>query len=412
MRKFVLFVIFAAFALSVGTAHAGDVMIKPFAQVFTHYQYNISDYNEDYDTRYDAKDYNGFYADRTYLGLEAQLSKSWSANITLNSMRAGDLSSMVSYQEDSDDDAMDDDSGDDDDGENLQDAAEVMGSTAHPGLGSTASGPYAVYVEYAYFNYKMSNLFNARFGIIPPPWAMKVYDYWTYRYIMDAGLTGYGMVRSGISDLGVAVHGKYKNFGGYGFAVMNGEGSGANEADAGKAAQINVYVTPFQMMDALKQLALMVTYHVDEVHPDYVEQLQKVMDIVLSFKLPMSEDMGIGAGIEYATSSTSWSDDRDPDTIDASMMSVWADFWYQKFSVLGRYDAYDPNTENDEDKGIGYQDETSMIMLGVGYQPMSMVRMNLNYRSYGYAAKIADDEQKETDMDSDNYVFFNTEFTF
>jgi hypothetical protein len=65
---------------------------------------------------------------------------------------------------------------------------------------------------------------------------------------------------------------------------------------------------------------------------------------------------------------------------------------------IARYDLYDPNTDSD----AGENNE-NQIILGVECTPMSGVNASINYRTIGF---------EDSDLDSQNYLYFNTEFRF
>jgi hypothetical protein len=82
------------------------------------------------------------------------------------------------------------------------------------------------------------------------------------------------------------------------------------------------------------------------------------------------------------------------------------------YGFLVRYDAFDPNTENDKDKGVGYQDEQSLLLIGYWYRPIKGVQFCINYRTIGYTAEIPDDKGEMVTMQPDQFVFVNSEVKF
>jgi hypothetical protein len=67
-------------------------------------------------------------------------------------------------------------------------------------------------------------------------------------------------------------------------------------------------------------------------------------------------------------------------------------------NLLFRYDMLDPNTDSDAGKN-----NQNLMILGLECAPIKGISASLNYRSYGY---------ENSDLDSQNYLYFNSEFRF
>jgi hypothetical protein len=67
-------------------------------------------------------------------------------------------------------------------------------------------------------------------------------------------------------------------------------------------------------------------------------------------------------------------------------------------NLLFRYDMFDPNTDSDAG-----ENNQNMMLVGVECTPVKGINASLNYRSYGY---------ENSDLDSQNYLYFNSEFKF
>jgi len=94
------------------------------------------------------------------------------------------------------------------------------------------------------------------------------------------------------------------------------------------------------------------------------------------------------------------------DDLKVSALSFYT-AWYAKaivaedspirtLNLLFRYDMYDPNTDVDDDG-------SNLMLIGLECAPAQGINASINYRSIGYQA---------SGVDSDNYIFLNTEFRF
>lgn len=373
--------------------------ISPWAQVYSQALYNISGY-EDYDSRYGDNDYSEFGLRRVWLGLDAQMSKSWKAQVVL----AGDREEVLTPE------TTMVDTGIVDDPETAEDESKVEVVT---GYDSAKTGQFGVWVTYAFMTYTPSDYFAVDFGMIPNAYNTQIYKYWKYNYVMFPTLYEYKMTRSAYGDLGGAIFGNFpKGYGGYRVTLLNGEGKKKAEVNSGKAAEVQVNVSPLQAVKPLKGLSLMGFYRYDRFQPDAIEQTNTLIDGILSYSLDLDNGMGFSLSAEYAQLTVTLND-GDTDPVNSLMYSGWADFWFlYKFGVVARYDYYDPNTENDEKKDIGFEDEQAHLMAGVFYNPIKQVKLCLNYRSDMYTEQIVDDKGKDVEKQPDQFIVFNTEFKF
>ena len=259
-------------------------------------------------------------------------------------------------------------------------------------------------------------------GMVQSAYIPRVYSFWRHRYVMSPLLFKNRLSRGATGDLGAAVHGKIPGgFGDYRIVAANGEGKTNAEVSAGKAIEGSVKLYPLAMVDSMKGLGLMALYRFDKQEPDYVELSHTVFDVILGYKMDIDETMGFSVNGEYAQRSTTSGDEEispliagsDLNPLVSTAYSIWGDFWFMsKYGVLARYDFFDPNTENDEDANIGWQDEETTLLAGVWYQPIKQVRLCANYREIGYTAEIPDDKGDQVAMQPDKFIFVNTEVKF
>lgn len=388
MKQFghVILILTAAILCFAGPAFS-DTEVKPEGKVYAHYYYNISGYPDWYGD-YAQNDYNGFDITRVYFGAKIKLTDHWNMRVL------SDIARESSYEIESIDE--------DEDGE--IDNYELDENKK--------SGKFGMYIKYAYLDYAPYDLLAVRGGLHGTPWAGFVDKYWGYRFVAKSLTDKYKLNSS--ADLGVSLHGKLPSkFGGYQFMVMNGEGYKHPEQNEGKATHFRLNLTPLNMVDALKHLTLAGSARYEKKDPD-IESTYLLYTALLHYKYEINEDMNFGLGFEYAGASEQ--PRRDAEDVEIVQSMGYSAFGQLSFpyglAMFGRYDFFDPDTENDEDEGIGYQDETSYIVAGISYKPIKYVMFALNYQMTGYTEEVVDDEGENTTKPSDNFIFLNSEFKF
>ncbi len=404
MRRFAGAACLASFLLSIGFVLAfahdanAEIVVKPWVQMFTHYQYNMSGY-EDYDSRFATNDQNSFDVSQARLWVDSEFTEHWSGRLVLFTAR----SKEVSYETTT--------IGEDDPETDEDESTEAVTS-----IQETKTGPYVANIFYAYATYQPFQWLGVDFGLVQSSYIPTIYKFWKYRYIMKPLMFEYSMNRATTGDFGVAVHGSIPGgYGGYRMRVSNGEGKANMEQNKGKAAEVSTYLFPFQSVDALKRLALFAFYRYDKVQPNYQEEIRTTWDVMLSYALDIDEGMGFSVNGELASTITDIDNDAlDPNPVVSQGISAWAEFWFaKKYGLLLRWDSYDPNTENDEDlENGGYQDETTMLLAGLWAEPIKQIRICPNYRTVNYTAEIEDDEKEMVAMQPDQYIFVNAEIKF
>jgi len=386
-----------AFAQNAGA----EVTVKPWAQIFSHYQYNMSGY-EDYDSRFDTNDHNNFDVSQARLWIDASFNDQWSGRLVLYTARSPKLSYETTPITITEDDPTTE-----------EDETETVDAVTS--INQSNTGPYEARLFYAYATYQPFQWLGLDFGLVQSAYLPMVYKFWKYRYVMKPYMFEYRLTRAPGGDYGVAMHGNIPGgYGAYRVRVANGEGCNSVEENAGKSIEASVSLFPFQSVDALKGLGLYGMYRYDKAEPDY-------MDILLSYSLDINEQMGFSANFEYGQRKVDTDDeDLDPNPVISLGYSAWADIWFKKNAgLLFRYDFLDPNTENDKDlendeglKTGGYQDEMTMMMAGVYFNPIKQIRIFPNYRTYTYTAEIADDKDDMVTKQPDQFIFVNTEIKF
>ncbi|MCB9476066.1 MAG: hypothetical protein H6685_04285 [Deltaproteobacteria bacterium] len=391
-----------------GAASALEPVVRPWAQVFAYYSYNVSGYEKD-DPRFDDNDFNQFRIRRTWLGLDVEFNEVYSARVVLDT-RPSDVTRYETTSVPS---------GAVDDPTTPEDESTTQVVTA---VQNDRSGRYEVWATYAYLRAMPFRYLGFDFGIVQSAYTSSIFRYWRHNYIMENVMFQYDLNRTQYGDQGLAMHGEFPGgFGGYRFAFLNGEGKHAQEANAGKALEGQLHLAPFQFQPALRGLEAMVYYQVDKQEPDHPELTNRVVEALLAYRLDIDDTMGFSINGEVIRREVESGDidarqviaGSDVNPVESLAYAVWADFWFARnYGVLARYDYLDPNTENDSDTGVGYEDEQTMLLAGVWVQPIKYVRASLNYRQFAYTGDLVATDGSTVDKTPDRFVFFNTEFKF
>lgn len=170
-------------------------VVKPGGVLFAHYGYNLSD---------GADGYSEFAVDRVYVRADAQITKRLAARITLDAdrLKATDAS------------------------------------------GAPLDTKYRVFVKHAYLEVKdVLPGIKLRAGMIDTPYTPFYDAFWGNRYITESFAKNQKLLET--ADLGVGAWGDHANgLVGWNVSLLNGEGYGNVEVDAGKAVQARVTIDP------------------------------------------------------------------------------------------------------------------------------------------------------------------------
>ncbi|MCB9489494.1 MAG: hypothetical protein H6684_12235 [Deltaproteobacteria bacterium] len=393
-------VLTATVGVSAARADGDGPKVTPEMRLFLDYTYNISGY-EDYDPRFDDNDTNSFNVTRTYLGLKAKLSDDWSARVTFDS-RPGETVSYTTTTLPATTDTN---------GDGTVDANDE-GTEVISGATSSRTDRPEVFVKFAYLTYQPIPEIGGTFGLQPSSHAT-VYKLWKHRYIRNEAMFEHGMVRTGPSDTGVAVHGSFpKGFGGWKAGVFNGEGVGRQEANSGKHAQAAAYVNALAGVKDAGELNIMGMAGYGKVETNHPDVVDTYYGGILNYAYPFSDSMSLALYGEYGMRTVEEELDG-VDPVDSTVLAAWLEFQFCKqWGLLVYYDDFDPNTENDEGTGVGYQDEESTILAGIWYYPLKEIKFNLNYRATSYTAEIVDDNGDDVTKQADQFITLNTEVVF
>ncbi len=198
------------FALALSLAHAADdapappkfPVVKPSGVIYAHYLYTLTD---------GADGYNEFGVDRVYLRTDVQINKRFSTRVTL-------------------------------------DADRVKPLVLADGSSNILDTKYRVFVKHAYLSVKELGPLEIRAGMIDTPYAPYYDNLFGNRYLTESFGKNAGVLET--ADLGVALLGKHADgLVDWNVSLLNGEGYGKIEVDAGKSVQARVSVDPLAKME-------------------------------------------------------------------------------------------------------------------------------------------------------------------
>ncbi|MEO0211193.1 MAG: hypothetical protein ABIN66_04970 [candidate division WOR-3 bacterium] len=219
-----------------------------------------------------------------------------------------------------------------------------------------------------------------RIGQIPTPWTGNEEGLWGLRYVAKVMTDEYKVLNTADRGLGL----EYKLPSGYGSVhatYMNGEGFKSGEVNEFKDMGARVSVFPLAGMNnpALSGLGIHGYYHLGKPTDDQVRG-RTIIGASYAYK----ENIGVMGSYLMAKSGSS------DEPTNSSGYSAWA--WFdlgkfvtktQSFGFFGRYDNFDPNTEEEDDA-------TSFLIAGAYYNFAKGWQLALDYQT-----KTPEDPEKD-----------------
>lgn len=346
---------------------ADDAEVKVGGQMFLHYDYNISGYEND-DPRAVDNDANAFDLARARLNVFGILPGNMGGRLTLDGRRSADDEDMVAT------------------------------------------------IRYAYLAWAPKPIFHLKFGLFEEPWDELLEKRCRFRIL---GRTmGSTYTWGDTAEMGLNAGGLFpRNFGGFSLWVGNGQGAHSAEVDRGKAASAMVYLTPLQSTSALADVGLAGVFRYDNGEDLSGPSMDTRMLYGGMFFAKISR---FNLGFEYLRTSQEYNEDEDP--IIAHGYHVFGDVMLtQQFGLLARWMHWDANTANDREAlsnrqsilmtdALLPQDEDGVDWLtaGVFYFVNAYVRLFAYYRTEWYEET---DEEDKT-IDAEQIVGAATEIRF
>ena len=244
-------------------------------------------------------------------------------------------------------------------------------------VANTSDGKIGVFVKDAYLTWK--DIFpgsNLTFGIQPPPAFEVSESVWGYRFLEKTILDLRGVVSS--RDIGISLKGKIDKKGIFNYWLMFGDGSGNKpEVDKYKRYYAHVQVNPFKNFTMTLYADLNSRPKIND--PGSVTNPQATLSnnsLTYAFFAGYKEKNKFSLGVETflnqlqngMTGSTGIKDKN------ALGISAFASYNFREnFSVTGRFDYFDPNTDSDM-KG----DSRNFFIFSLNYKPHEKVTVSPN----------------------------------
>ncbi|MCX6641170.1 MAG: hypothetical protein NTW14_11965 [bacterium] len=271
------------------------------------------------------------------------------------------------------------------------------------------------YMKNAYLamNCKLVEGAKWSFGMVPMPFQGVNVKHWGYRSVKTMAMDNWGSYTAGFpvgvglptayarswgstADLGLRWDAMWNDMFGVEFAIANGAGYKNLENDMYKTIEFRptVYL--------LDEKALVISAFVG-----YKAINDSSNSMVLSFMGGYTHQyFKIGAEYSMRTISKAYVAAPDVKDLSSSIISAWFTVMpTPKFSILGRYDMYDMNTENDKNIMYSDKDGASLMIFGIDYHPTDNVRFIPNVQ---IMTPQADDDPTTTMYDES--ASFNTFF--
>lgn len=236
------------------------------------------------------------------------------------------------------------------------------------------------YFKNAFLQYKKGK-FKAKFGIISLQQFKLQETVWGHRYIEKSVMDEHKMGSS--ADLGASLDYYLKDYIKFDLTLMNGEGYTNLQTDESFKVGLGTTIRPW------KGLVL-------RLYSDAITKGETQMLFVTFVGYQIRDKFNIGLEYDF-TNNYSFQKDHTK-----KVMSTYASWDFnEKFQVFARYDFVSSNTLESEDVPWDLGDDGSAVIAGIQYQPISKVKISLNYQDwYPYAANL----------DNESFIFLNFEF--
>ena len=363
MKRFLVTMVFVAMSLAAISAFAAETTFE--GRIYSSWSMGLSEGYENLDGQVvDLKGWNEFSLDRSYVTVKSKLSDYTSLNITT------DLRKTSGY-----------------DG-------------------------YAIVLKFGFADWKLNfapDLVTLRLGLQPTKY-LEAMDsqMWNRRYILNSIGDLNGFLTT--SDLGANLNfnlGEKAKYGWAGVSIFNGtKYNDLTENNKNKDLNFYVVAKPLVNSSDFKESMLAAQFYTGTQN-EVIDTTMEASDYkrqIISFggNLAYKGMFNVGADIWMNTLG------QGPDSSDMKQqaMSFFGALYLKDLvgeesplrtiDLFGRYDMYDPNTDADNDGD-------NWMIFGVECMPIKGVAASVNYRSHGF---------QNENLDSENYLYLNTEFRF
>lgn len=242
-------------------------------------------------------------------------------------------------------------------------------------------GPLTGIIKYAYVEFKNPlGLTDQTFrlGMNPTAWESYMNDWWGFRWIEKTPSGTWKMTNS--SDMGITLLGSLLNkFVSYQVSLFNGEGyNGASEQDSAKSFEATLELFPVQSIPLHLFGHVRLSQTVSEI-----ESRNNFYAGAIYYK-----DAALRLGAEYMV--------QDQGEINKTLISIIGSYMIDQFSILGRYDIFDPSDAIDGN--LQY-----FLIAGVGYRLSKNVQAMIDIKLKSY---------ESDDLASNTKAYFHWEIKF
>lgn len=217
---------------------------------------------------------------------------------------------------------------------------------------------------------------NLGIGLINLPWVPFVEGIWKHRFVSTVFADTEGKLTS--TDLAMQLSGKLiDKYLEYSFILANGEGYNNPEVNRAKDGYGRLTFTP--MPDSLSGLRISAHYRAGLVN---VEQKRDVANAIVSFE---QSDYAIAAEYMYTV-------DQSGQNRGYYVGAGYSIFGFLKlpanFSLIGRYDFFDPDTNPDKTENGHFR-----VIYGIGYEIADGVKVAVDNQQVKYEANATGNNQ-------------------
>lgn len=263
---------------------------------------------------------------------------------------------------------------------------------------SDGGSDYSVFLKKAQLDWKMSSVVKVSLGMIGLEQFSDQEKFWGYRYIMKSFQDQYGFGSS--ADLGVKANFKLTPWLNANAFVINGEGYKKIQDEDGKQ-KIGANLV------ARTDGGLVAKFYLDANTTSLLDEAGNESDVTTSaictfVGYRFSDAFRAGAEYNVLINGTKYSSAAiDHDMEGISVYSTYA--FNKKFELFGRYDYVTSNSLKGEIQRWNLAKNGSAITSGVQYSPVKGVKMALNYQGFMH---------KDIDKSDRSNLFVNFEFKF
>ncbi len=236
------------------------------------------------------------------------------------------------------------------------------------------------YFKDAYLQYQKGK-FEIKFGIIPLQQFKLQETIWGHRYIYKSVMDEHSLGSS--ADLGASLNYQATDFLNLDLTLMNGEGYSQLQGDYSYKVGLGFTLMPWKGI-------------IVRCYGDVIQKNKPLLTLVnfVGYKIKNK----FMAGIEY---DVRYNDDFETQH-DQQALSAYVSYQVnKKFEIFGRYDLIRSNIIDNQENPWNLSQDGSAIISGIQYQPITKVKLSLNYQDWVPYAK---------NLGNEAFIYLNTEY--